>query len=154
MKGAEKRELGFADRTCASQLRPHHVELEEPGLKEGRAWCQFHELGEVFGVLLEDRDEIWECRVVHDLLVLPLIPIDGLLALLGCYKALEHLLGQALAIPIIAIHALQHLTNGDAELAEDLGNDAIGIDVLFQPIHLWILPTTTHYRGNRDYHGR
>ena len=131
VKRAEKRDFGFTDRTCAPELRSHHIKFEESGLKEGPARCEVDKLGEVVGVFLEDLDEIGERRVVHDLLILPLIPVDGLFPLFGSHQPFEYLCREALPVPLVAIYALQHLANGDTHLAEDLGYDAIGIDVLF-----------------------
>jgi hypothetical protein len=141
VKGAEKGKLGFADRASAPELGAHDVELEKTGVEKGRAWRQTREGGESLRVVFKDLQQIGEYRVVHDLLILTFVPIDGFFSLFGCNESFEDVLWQPLAVPLLAVNLLQALPNRHPQLTEDLGNDPIRIDVLFQPLHISRTPS-------------
>jgi len=78
------------------------------------------------------------------LLILALVPIDRLFELLGRNKSIEQPCRQAIPIPVVAVLRLQTELHRRAQLGQDLGNDPICIDILFEPLH--IAPSPAHAR--------
>ncbi len=136
VKGSEKRQFSFADRTSAPKLGAHDIKLEKTGVEKCCARRESRESGEGLRAVFEDLEQIGEDRVVHDLLILTFVPIDGFFSLFGCNQSFEYVLRQPLAVPLLAVNLLETLPNRQPQITENLGDDAVRVYVLFQPLHI------------------
>ena len=89
----------------------------------------------MFGVELENLQHVGEDRVAHDLLVLALVPVDRLFLLLDLDQAVEKAFREPSLVPLLAVTTFELGAQHFAQILQDLGDDAIGVEVLLQPLH-------------------